>query len=85
MSPMDVDAPLVRIRNLMTCVPHGVTDIDAVCDPLKNTDYAQDICDYLQVQKQFGSWKYFSSLFLYFHFKSYINCMAIDYYLPRQI
>lgn len=46
---MDVDSPMVRIRNLMTRKPPGVVDIDAVKDPLTCSEYAQDVIDYLQV------------------------------------
>ena len=46
---MDVESPSVQIRNFMTRVPPGVVDIDAINDPLKCTQYAQEICDYLQV------------------------------------
>ena len=48
---MDVESPSVQIRNFMTRVPPGVVDIDAISDPLKCPQYAQEICDYLQVIK----------------------------------
>ncbi|WAR07485.1 CCNB2-like protein [Mya arenaria] len=48
MSPMDVDSPLVMIRNKMTKKPIHVQDIDAMNDPLKSSVYAQDIIEYLQ-------------------------------------
>ena len=53
-SPMQVESPTVQIRSFMTRVPHGVVDIDAINDPLKCPQYAQDICDYLQVPYLFG-------------------------------
>ena len=46
---MDVESPFVKIRKFMTRVPHGVEDIDNHNDPLKCPQYAQEICDYLQV------------------------------------
>ena len=46
---MEVDSPMVRIRNVMTRKPHGILDIDAIKDPLTSSEYAQDIIDYLQV------------------------------------
>ena len=46
---MDVESPFVKIRKFMTRVPHGVDDIDDTTDPFKCPQYAQEICDYLQV------------------------------------
>ena len=51
---MDVESPFVKIRKFMTRVPHGVEDIDNHNDPFRSPQYAQEICDYLQVSHCWG-------------------------------
>ena len=70
MSPMDIDAPLVKIRNRLKRVPRDVVDIDAVNDPLQCSQYAQDICDYLQVKGL--SSNFFSFVFSIQVFSNYL-------------
>ncbi|XP_052211978.1 G2/mitotic-specific cyclin-B2-like [Dreissena polymorpha] len=54
LSPMDVDSPMVMIRNKQK-KPSCIVDIDAMCDPLNCSEYAQDIIDYLQaVERRFS-------------------------------
>ncbi|KAL4234811.1 hypothetical protein ACF0H5_006452 [Mactra antiquata] len=47
-SPMAVDSPMVNV-SFFNKKPKDIEDIDAVNDPLKCSDYAQDVIDYLQV------------------------------------